>query len=96
MDAKARQDCVKEIGLLKVSALHRTDPSVDLGWLDRGHKGQGCRGPSSARDAGRERGGSCGPRWLPYSQRPWGGVLASIWPWPGAALSRASLPPPQA
>ena len=75
MDAKARQDCVKEIGLLKVSALHRTDPSVGLGWLDRVRKGLMCRGPSRVRHARWERGGICGPSqppcWLPYSQRLW-------------------------
>lgn len=35
MDAKARQDCVKEIGLLKVSALSKTHPwGQALLWTD--------------------------------------------------------------
>lgn len=41
MDAKARQDCVKEIGLLKVSAPSMTGPSVTE---VRRSAGTGCLG----------------------------------------------------
>lgn len=83
MDAKARQDCVKEIGLLKVSAPSRMHPCGQAPlWTDvlsppgtglTGGEGTDTRGPSWRGMRGGDGEGACGPFsppcWFPQSKK---------------------------